>query len=51
MKFDLINSQINFIKQIIERDLDNQANKIKCHPIQYYEDDRRMRLMTPVKIL
>ena len=28
MKFDLTNSQINFIKQIIERDLYNQTNQL-----------------------
>ena len=28
MKFDLTNSQINFIKQTIERDLYNQTNQL-----------------------
>jgi len=33
MKFELTNSQINLIKQIIERDLYNQTNQLKEYKI------------------
>ena len=33
MKFELTNSQINLIKQIIERDLYNQTNQLKEYRI------------------
>ena len=37
MKFDLTNSQINFIKQTIERDLYNQTNQLNQYKI-YLEE-------------
>ena len=33
MKFDSTNSQINFIKQIVERDLYNQTNQLNQYKI------------------